>query len=62
MSLRITWQDVESLKRFDNALKILAVAPVDVDDTSSANAIDARETMSSQRLIPIDVAAKVYED
>jgi len=44
-----------------NLGKILAVAPVDVDDTSSANAIDARETMSSERLIPIGVAARVYE-
>ena len=41
--------------------KLLAIAPVDVDDTSSANAIDARETMTSERLIPIGVAAKVYE-
>lgn len=40
---------------------LLAVAPVDVDDTSAANAIDARETMISQRLIPIGVAARVYE-
>jgi phage tail sheath protein FI len=44
-----------------NLGKILAIAPVDVDDTSAANAIDARETMSSERLIPIGVAAKVYE-
>lgn len=44
-----------------NLGKILAVAPVDVDDTSSANAIDARESMSSERLIPIGVAARVYE-
>ncbi|WP_274626582.1 phage tail protein [Arvimicrobium flavum] len=41
--------------------KLLAVAPVDVDDTSAANAIDARETMNSQRLIPIGVAARVFE-
>ncbi len=41
--------------------KLLAVAPVDVDDTNTANAIDARETMSSQRLIPIGVAARVFE-
>lgn len=41
--------------------RLLAIAPVDVDDTSSANAIDARETMSSQRLIPVGVAARVYE-
>lgn len=40
---------------------LLAIAPVDVDDTSSANAIDARETMTSQRLMPIGVAARVYE-
>jgi uncharacterized protein len=44
-----------------NLGKILAVAPVDVDDTSAANAIDARESMSSERLIPIGVAARVYE-
>lgn len=44
-----------------NLGKILAIAPVDVDDTSAANAIDARETMSSGRLLPIGVAAKVYE-
>ncbi|MDQ0314858.1 phage tail protein [Amorphus orientalis] len=42
--------------------KILAVSPVDVDDTSSANAIDARESMNSERLIPVGVAARVYED
>lgn len=41
--------------------RLLAIAPVDVDDTSSANAIDARETMSSERLIPIGVSARVYE-
>lgn len=41
--------------------KLLAVSVVDVDDTSAANAIDARETMNSQRLIPIGVAARVYE-
>lgn len=41
--------------------KLLAVASVDVDDTSAANAIDARETMNSQRLIPIGIAARVYE-
>ena len=41
--------------------RLLAIAPVDVDDTSSANAIDARETMGSQRLMPVGVAARVYE-
>lgn len=40
--------------------RILAIAPVDVDDTSAANAIDARETMNSERLMPIGVAARVY--
>lgn len=41
--------------------QLLAIAPVDVDDTSAANAIDARETMNSERLMPIGVAARVYE-
>lgn len=41
--------------------KILAVSPVDVDDTTSAKAIDARETMNSERLIPIGIAGRVYE-
>ncbi|WP_420415132.1 phage tail protein [Roseibium sp.] len=44
-----------------NAGKSLAVAPVDVDDTSSANATDAREGMSSERVMPIGVAARVWE-
>lgn len=41
--------------------RLLAISAVDVDDTSAANAIDARETMNSQRLMPIGVAARVYE-
>jgi uncharacterized protein len=41
--------------------RLLAVSVVDVDDTSAANAIDARETMNSQRLMPVGVAARVYE-
>lgn len=41
--------------------KILAIAPVDVDETSKANAISARNTMNSERLMPIGVAARVYE-
>ncbi|MBB5703613.1 hypothetical protein FHS76_003520 [Ochrobactrum daejeonense] len=41
--------------------RLLAVAPVDVDDTSKEAAISARETMNSQRLIPIGVAARVFE-
>jgi len=41
--------------------KILAIAPVQVDATSAANAIDFREDMSSERLMPIGVKAKVYE-
>ena len=44
-----------------NLGKILAIAPVDVDDTDKLKAIDARETMSSERLMPIGVAAKVWE-
>ena len=44
-----------------NLGKILAVAPVDVDDTSSANAIDARETMTSERIMPVGIAARVYD-
>lgn len=50
---------VAALDAACNAL--LAIAVVDVDDTSSANAIDARETMNSQRLMPVGVAARVYE-
>lgn len=41
--------------------KLLAVAVVDVDDTDTSNAINARETMNSQRLIPLGMAARVYE-
>ncbi|KZK85780.1 hypothetical protein PsAD46_03371 [Pseudovibrio sp. Ad46] len=44
-----------------NIGKILAVAPVDVDPTSADNAIDARETMASGRLMPVGVAARVWE-
>ena len=44
-----------------NLGKILAIAPVDVDDTSAVAAIDARQTMSSERLMPIGVAARVWE-
>jgi hypothetical protein len=43
------------------AERLLAVAVVDVDDTSKANAIDARETLNSERILPIGVAARVYE-
>ncbi|MGB3026858.1 phage tail protein [Paradevosia shaoguanensis] len=41
--------------------RLLAVSVVDVDDTSKEKAIDARETMNSERLMPIGVAARVYE-
>ncbi|MBI1620165.1 phage tail sheath family protein [Aquamicrobium zhengzhouense] len=41
--------------------KLLAVAAVDVDDSSAEEAIDARETMNSQRLIPIGIAGRVFE-
>ncbi|NDV88808.1 phage tail protein [Aurantimonas aggregata] len=40
---------------------LLAIAVVDVDPTSAALAIDDRETMASQRLIPVGIAARVYE-
>ncbi|HEV7416236.1 MAG TPA: phage tail protein [Tianweitania sediminis] len=43
------------------AERLLAIAVVDVDDTSAANAIDAREMMNSERLMPVGVAARVYE-
>ncbi|GEP11829.1 hypothetical protein [Methylobacterium gnaphalii] len=38
-----------------------AIAIVDVDPTSKVNAIAARELMSSKRMMPMGVAAKVYE-
>jgi hypothetical protein len=44
-----------------NLPKILAIAPVDVDATSKANSIDARETMTSERLMPIGSEARVWE-
>lgn len=43
------------------AERLLATAVIDVDDTSAANAIDARETMNSERIMPVGVAARVYE-
>jgi uncharacterized protein len=64
---RTAWRlDLETVNPVIAALqvhlpKIMAIAPVDVDETSSGNAIDARETMSSERLMPIGIAAKVYE-
>lgn len=44
-----------------NLGKILAIAPVDVNDTASAAAIADREKMTSERVIPIGVAARVDE-
>jgi phage tail sheath protein FI len=41
--------------------KILAIAPVQVDSVSAVEAIDDRETMSSERLMPVGVKCKVYE-
>ncbi len=64
---RTAWRpDLDTVNPVVSALqinlpKIMAIAPVDVDDTSSAKAVDARETMSSERIMPIGVAAKVYE-
>ncbi|MBP1852112.1 phage tail protein [Rhizobium halophytocola] len=40
--------------------RLLAVGILDVDDTSAANAIDARETLNSERIMPVGVAARVY--
>lgn len=44
-----------------NLGKILAVAPVDIDATTLADTIAIREQLSSERLMPIGVAAKVWE-
>lgn len=41
--------------------KILAIAPVQLDASSAANAIDQREDITSERLMPVGVKAKVYE-
>jgi len=41
--------------------RLMAVSVPDVDDLSAANAIDARETMNSERLMPVGVAARVYQ-
>lgn len=41
--------------------KILGIAPVQVDATSAANAIDQREDFSSERLMPIGIKARVWE-
>lgn len=40
--------------------RLLAVSVLDVDDTSAANAISARETLNSERIMPVGVAARVY--
>ncbi|WEK04571.1 MAG: phage tail protein [Candidatus Devosia phytovorans] len=41
--------------------RLLAINVTDVDDTDTAKAIDARETMNSERLMPLGIAARVYE-
>lgn len=41
--------------------RMLAIAPVQVNATTAALAIDDRETMSSERLMPIGIKCKVYE-
>lgn len=41
--------------------KLLAVAVVDVDPTEKDNAITQREAFNSERILPIGVAARVYE-
>ena len=42
--------------------KLLAHAVVDGPATTEQDAIDWRETIASQRLIPVDPAVKVFED
>jgi hypothetical protein len=42
--------------------KLLAVAPVDVDPDSKADAISQREAFSSERILPVGVAARAYID
>ncbi|WP_137136611.1 phage tail protein [Rhizobium sp. FKY42] len=44
-----------------NLGKILAVSPVDVSDLSYEAAVSDREFLSSERIMPIGVAARVYE-
>ena len=64
---RTSWQaDTETPNPIWAALPIaceqlLAVAPVDVDPTDKAKAITQREAFNSERILPIGVAAKVYE-
>ncbi|BAP94478.1 tail sheath [Aurantimonas phage AmM-1] len=41
--------------------KMLAIAPVDVSDVSAAEAIADREFIASERIMPIGVAARVFE-
>lgn len=41
--------------------KLLAVAVVDVDPTDKAKAITQREAFNSERILPIGVAARVFE-
>lgn len=40
---------------------LLAIAVVDVDDASRDAAIDARETIGSDRIMPVGVAARVFD-
>lgn len=64
---RTSWQaDAETPNPIWAALpiaceKLLAVAVVDVDPTDKAKAITQREAFNSERILPIGVAARVYE-
>lgn len=64
---RTAWrQDLETANPVVAALpaalgQLLAVAPVDVDDTSKENAIDAREDMNHEGMFPVGVALRVME-
>lgn len=40
---------------------LLAVSVVDVDDSSGADAIDSREDIGSERIMPVGVAARVFD-
>lgn len=60
------WRDGQATNPVVAALetacpKILAISPVQVNASSAAAAIADRETMSSERLMPIGVKAKVWE-
>jgi hypothetical protein len=40
--------------------RLQAISVLDIDPTSAMDAIDARETLNSERIMPVGVAARVY--